>query len=98
MCEMEPLSKPRLKEYVLWRITNKLKIMDLNRWIAGSNDEAQAIALARKYRNTVPQLIDASDRRNLTAEITKHDLVIRYRGILFSPTDEHLYHVQEVSF
>lgn len=42
----------------------------------GSNDEAQAIALARKYRNTVPQLIDASDRRNLTAEITKHDLVI----------------------
>ena len=44
----------------------------------GSNDESQAIALARKYRNTVPQVIDASDRRNLTAEIAKHDLVIRW--------------------
>ncbi|XP_063674612.1 alpha-aminoadipic semialdehyde synthase, mitochondrial-like [Bolinopsis microptera] len=42
----------------------------------GSNDEAQATALASKYRNTVPQHLDVGDRRNLSNEIAKHDLVI----------------------
>ena len=43
-----------------------------------SNDEAQATALAGKYRNSVPQLMDVGDRRMVKDEITKHDLVIRY--------------------